>query len=60
MKAKNITLQAACDYVGEYSNELMDRYLSAKARMPSWTPEVDSDLSRYFGGAEHWVRGNLE
>ncbi|KAF9060477.1 isoprenoid synthase domain-containing protein [Rhodocollybia butyracea] len=60
MKAKNIDLQAACDHVGTYFNELMDRYVDARARMPSWGPEIDASVAQYLDATAHWIRGNVD
>lgn len=60
MKDRNIELQAASDYIGTYFKVLMDRYLDARKRIPSWGPDVDPGVARYMDATAHWVRGNLE
>ncbi|KAF9266511.1 terpenoid synthase [Marasmius fiardii PR-910] len=61
MKHRNMGLQSACDYVGLYCDKLMKRYLSAKARLPSWgSSKVDRDVARYAEACGHWIRGNLD
>ncbi|KAG7085298.1 Sesquiterpene synthase 10 [Marasmius oreades] len=61
MKHKNMSLQSACDYVGLYCEELVNRYLSAKARLPSWgSSKLDGDVARYAEACGHWVKGNLD
>ncbi|KAJ3828465.1 isoprenoid synthase domain-containing protein [Lentinula raphanica] len=60
MKEKNINLQAASDNVGAHFKQLMDRYVEARERLPSWGPEIDVDVSRWLAATIRWVRGNLE
>ncbi|KAF8624519.1 hypothetical protein AX15_005831 [Amanita polypyramis BW_CC] len=59
MKGKNIGLQDAADYIGEYSQELMNEFLVAKANMPSFGPLVAPQVYRYIYGLECWIVGNL-
>lgn len=60
MKAKNIDLQAAADFVGIHFEELLSRYLSARTRVQSFGEPVDTAVSDYIEAIGHWVRGNLE
>ncbi|KAG6854388.1 hypothetical protein C0991_007379 [Blastosporella zonata] len=60
MENNGMTLQEASDHVGEYSKELMDRFVSAQARLPSWGTTVDSEVARYIQGLGCWVKGNLD
>ncbi|KAF8072026.1 terpenoid synthase [Lyophyllum atratum] len=60
MVNKNMTLQEASDHVGAVSKELMDRFTSAQARLPSWGVSVDSEVARFIQGLGCWVKGNLD
>lgn len=60
MQAKGIDVQAACDAVGEHCKLLMERYLDAKEKLPSWGPSVDCAVAGYVQAMEHWIIGNLE
>ncbi|KAK1219384.1 Sesquiterpene synthase 10 [Marasmius sp. AFHP31] len=60
MKHRNMSLQAACDYVGTYCQHLMERYLWARERLPSWGPELDRDVAQYTEACGHWIKGNLD
>ncbi|KAL0574236.1 Sesquiterpene synthase 10 [Marasmius crinis-equi] len=61
MKHRKMSLQAACDYVGHHCQCLMDRYLSARERLPSWgSVELDRDVARYAEACGHWIKGNLD
>lgn len=60
MADRNIDIQTASDTVGTYFEELMDRYLDARKRLPSWGPEIDAGVSLYMDAMAHWVKGNLE
>ncbi|KAF8623697.1 hypothetical protein AX17_007395 [Amanita inopinata Kibby_2008] len=59
MKEKKFGLQDASDYIGEHSQELMKKYLTAKTTMPSWGPMIDSQVLRFIQGLECWIVGNL-
>ncbi|KAJ7593438.1 isoprenoid synthase domain-containing protein [Mycena floridula] len=60
MYQHRIGLQEACNFIGTYSEDLVSRYTKARKQMPSWGPVVDAAVHRYFEGAQHWVRGNLD
>ncbi|KAF5392278.1 hypothetical protein D9757_001488 [Collybiopsis confluens] len=60
MKAYDMELQAAADYIGVYFKELMDRFLDARGRIPSFGTEIDAGVAQYLDALAHWVRGNLE
>lgn len=60
MKTKNIDTQAAFDYVGTYFADLMAKFVSARANVPSWSADIDAGVQKYFDGIEHWIKGNLE
>ncbi|KAG6844953.1 hypothetical protein H0H87_002067 [Tephrocybe sp. NHM501043] len=60
MENNSMTLQEASDHVGAYSKELMDRFVSAQARLPSWGASIDSEVARYIQGLGCWVKGNLD
>jgi hypothetical protein len=60
MKAYNFDLQRACDYIGLHFKKLMNQFDSAKARLPSFGPKVDTQVVQYVEAMEHWIRGNLE
>lgn len=60
MKERNINLQAASDIIGKHFKILMDSYLDASKRLPSWGSEIDSNVACYMDAMAHWVKGNLE
>jgi hypothetical protein len=59
MKAQNMDIQAACDFVGRHYKELMDDFLAGKASLRSFGPDVDVDVKRYIEASQHWPAGNL-
>ncbi|KAI0307215.1 terpenoid synthase [Multifurca ochricompacta] len=59
METQNMDIQAACDFVGRHYKRLMDDFLSAKASLRSFGPEVDVDVKRYIEACQHWPAGNL-
>ncbi|KAG6861994.1 hypothetical protein C0995_008181 [Termitomyces sp. Mi166 len=60
MKNRHMTLQEASDHIGTHYKELMDCFISAQARLPSWGASVDSEVARYIQGLGCWVKGNLD
>ncbi|KAH0585068.1 Pentalenene synthase [Termitomyces sp. J132] len=60
MKNRHLTLQEASDYVGAHCQELMNRFISAQACLPSWGTSVDSEVAQYIQGLGCWVKGNLD
>ncbi|KAJ8497051.1 hypothetical protein ONZ51_g763 [Trametes cubensis] len=60
MKAKNLSLQGAADYVGEHWKTLIEQYLDAKRRLPSWGEEIDKDVAQYADAMEDWVIGSMD
>ncbi|KAI0635720.1 terpenoid synthase [Trametes polyzona] len=61
MRAKNIGLQDAADFVGEHFAVLMSRFVAAKKALPSFgAPGLDDAVAKYVAALEHWVVGNLE
>jgi len=57
---KGYTLQQAVDHVGEMFSDLVKRHLEARRAFPSFGPEIDSAVSKYFDAIETWVVGNLD
>lgn len=57
MKEKKLDIQAAMDYAGELVKGRVDLYLSSKAQLPSWGPQVDSDVLKYCRIMEAWDVG---
>ncbi|EDR08430.1 uncharacterized protein LACBIDRAFT_326872 [Laccaria bicolor S238N-H82] len=57
MNEKNLTLQQASDYIGAYCSSLVERYLTAKARL---SPSLGSGPTRYIEALGYWMIGNLE
>ncbi|KAL0574886.1 Sesquiterpene synthase 10 [Marasmius crinis-equi] len=61
MKHKKMTLQGASDYVGLHCQDLMNRYLFARDRLPSWgSAKSDKDVALYAEACGHWIKGNLD
>ncbi|EEB98168.1 hypothetical protein MPER_02372, partial [Moniliophthora perniciosa FA553] len=60
MKNKGMSLQAASDYVGNYCQALVDRYLSAVESLPSYgSADLDEAVARICRGlGVPWMSGN--
>lgn len=59
MKAKNVDLQGAADYVGEYFKVLMDRFFDHKSKLPFFGPDMDPTAEQFVMAMESWIVGNL-
>jgi len=60
MKEKGVGLQGAFDVSGQFFQNDVEAFLSHKAQLPHWGPEVDESVSRYVTALESWIRGNVE
>ncbi|KAF8499975.1 terpenoid synthase [Gautieria morchelliformis] len=60
MKHYDMDLQAAVDHAGNMCIEAIESYCEHKARLPSYGPEIDSQVAAYTRGLESWISGNLE
>ncbi|KAG8917205.1 hypothetical protein FRC03_004894 [Tulasnella sp. 419] len=59
MREKGLDLQGAVDWLGDLIKRRIDQYVSEKAQLPSWGPEVDAGVAKYVAGLERWVIGVL-
>ncbi|KAK5651017.1 hypothetical protein OQA88_2098 [Cercophora sp. LCS_1] len=50
--------QAAVDWIGNWTDDLVRDFLHCHANLPSWGPEVDEQVRQYVNGLGQWVRGN--
>ena len=53
---KNITVQAAVEYVNSMVLSAIDRFFMECARVPSFGPEVDPIVQSYIKGVEVYIR----
>ncbi|KAI5122525.1 hypothetical protein M0805_005252 [Coniferiporia weirii] len=59
MRTKGLSLNEAMDYVEVQFKEFMDTFISSKAEIRSYGPEVDAAIRSYIFGMEQWVIGNI-
>ena len=59
MHQEGIDLQRAVDFVGNMCKQSIDRFNEDRARLPSWGPEIDRDVSIYVDGLANWIVGSL-
>src|SRR5579872_6990413 len=59
MHHHGMTLQQAVDFVGDLYKQCLDRFNEDRARLPSWSPEIDAQLQTYVQGLADWVVGSL-
>ncbi|KAF9002081.1 isoprenoid synthase domain-containing protein [Cyathus striatus] len=58
MNEKNLDIQAAFDWLGNYINQLAVRFCADLLRLPKWGEDVDAQLQTYIDQLGQWVRGN--
>lgn len=59
MKAHNLSLQQAFDFVGLKFRDLMEKFLVDKERLRSFGPQNDPQVHQFVAALEHWIIGNL-
>ncbi|KDN36366.1 hypothetical protein RSAG8_10874, partial [Rhizoctonia solani AG-8 WAC10335] len=60
MQNNQIDLQGAVDYVYHRIQTRVQEYVALKARLPSFGPHLDNQVSRYVKGIEYVVQGCIE
>ncbi|KAF8499976.1 isoprenoid synthase domain-containing protein [Gautieria morchelliformis] len=60
MRNRDLDVQGAFDHAGNMCIEAIKGYCEYKARLPSYGPEIDSQVAAYTRGLESWISGNLE
>jgi hypothetical protein len=59
MKTYDLDLQGAIDHVGEMCRATLERYSEHKAKLQSWGPQIDRDVTGYVHGLEDWITGSF-
>lgn len=59
MKQQGLDLQSAVDFIGRLCKQSIDRFVEQRANLPSWSPEVDRQVSIYVDGLADWIVGSL-
>ena len=59
MHQEGVDLQTAVDFVGNMCKQSIDRFNEDRARLPSWGPEIDREVSIYVDGLANWIVGSL-
>ena len=57
-KEYHLELQDALDWLGEYTDGVVEKFTSDRASLPRWTPEIEKKMDRYIDGLGHWAKGN--
>ncbi|KAF8154199.1 terpenoid synthase [Crassisporium funariophilum] len=58
MHEHELDLQSAFNWLGEYTDRVVERFLSTCQLIPSWGEETDEKVRTYVDGLGQWVRGN--
>ncbi|KAF5390807.1 hypothetical protein D9757_004424 [Collybiopsis confluens] len=59
MNHHSLDLQSAVDFVGQLCKQSIDRFISDRAQLPSWGPEIDRQVQTYVDGLADWIVGSL-
>jgi hypothetical protein len=54
-----LDLQSAVNFTGDMCDAAIQRFLENQANLPSWTPEIDKQVSLYVQGVADWMPGSL-
>ncbi|KAH7333753.1 isoprenoid synthase domain-containing protein [Rhizoctonia solani] len=55
-----LELQDAVDYVNQLIEQRVQDYLEAKARLPSFGPDLDNEVARYIQGIEYSIQACID
>jgi len=58
MNEKNVDLDGALKWVGEYHEEVLSRFQAQCQMLPSWGPDIDLVVNAYLDRLAHWIRGH--
>lgn len=59
MNQEGLDLQSAVDFVGDLCRQSIERFVAERASLPSWGPEIDSQVDIYVDGLADWIVGSL-
>ncbi|THH10878.1 hypothetical protein EW145_g1031 [Phellinidium pouzarii] len=59
MKTKGLSITEALDYVEVEFKQFLKTFVTSKAQIRSFGPEVDAAVRSYIHGMEQWVVGNI-
>ena len=59
MKQYDIDLQSAINLVGQMCVQATERFISDKEQLPSWGPDINSQVQTYIEGLQDWIIGTL-
>lgn len=59
MHEKGCDLQEAVNFIGDLCRKTIDRFESDRQRVPSWGPELDSQVLVYIDGLQNWIVGEF-
>ena len=57
-KEYGLELQSALDFLGEYTEGVVQKFASDRPSLPRWTPDIEERLEIYIDGLGHWAKGN--
>jgi len=58
MVEKAIDINEAIDFLEHYMLGLVDQFIDCVASLPSWGPEIDSEVKGAVNSVAQWIRGN--
>ena len=57
MHQYGIDIQGAMGWISKYHEQLVNSFLRAAENLPTWSSEIDAQVTRYVDGVGNWVRG---
>jgi len=57
MHEHNLDRQAAFDWLGHYSDNVISQFLTDREKIPSWGEAIDIQVRSYVDGLSQWIRG---
>jgi len=58
MHAKDLSPQAAANWIDEWHSQIVETFLHCRENLPSWGLEIDRQVHQYVEGLAYWVRGS--
>lgn len=59
-RQEGLDLQSTVDFVGDLCKQSIDRFCLLREHLPSWGPEIDSQVEIYVDGLADWITGSLK
>ncbi|KAH9957093.1 terpenoid synthase [Russula dissimulans] len=58
MNEKNVELDSALKWVGDYHEQVLSRFQAQRHMLPSWGPDMDVVVNAFVERLAYWIRGH--